>query len=892
MGPAASGGGTGTAGGETFSLYPFTNGKTLVAWGDDSTAHGSALLEENYVELPPLLTVPATAMGNALMLLVGRVEWNPLFATLPPLTPAQLTTLSHLTTRHADILAAAAPHASAPGVVIETPKHFFRLRRMEADGDHDDLDWFTETLLGTDPNNPDSDLDGIPDGREVAAGTDPNRGDTDGDQVEDGVDAYPNDPNRSKDLDVLHYAAIAASEGITNEVLGVALGGGAKIGFWWSASPTEFGAAVWENGTVAPAKNVRYKIQYEKRDPETHSLLETWNLSAAGVSSDGWLAGTATRSYPAGVMKAAFLYRPDGPRNATGDIEPALSQKAVDTVCLGITPGGVIWGRRQNIVDGSMDTDGGYTYWNYRLTYPVTFIGADLFPGSPPVTLDESTAGHPFAVVQWGERGDFAPMVLGFGGQVGAGDYSAPDPLQKTRTPLPPTPDSADPPIVLPVPGFKPATMSFWRGDTDFVTVFPPDADTVSVVATVSDTPEGVGTSSRLTPAANATAGATHLFAGPAGPPDIYTKIAPVVVKQIRTQAALAESPDGKVLLGVDSLEGPGSGQWVARKLLLVAGAEPCPVELAGPPASSRLQLNAAKYLGRLNGGKAEILLPVEVRAFQDEDGPHGSPPMYAPPRPDDGQPFGDLFSLWPSEKATFRIGDPIATMLAGNQLPAGTVKWTGDDIAEQVNVGEIEVQYWTPGLKQINLQIGTSIFHLYVNVPDTKNLDFIQPSLSNPDPPANQAVKDAIGRFDYDKILWSGLQMRTRVEQRYGQTGATGGTRQDAIRHSSWNAFAAEQVGKAKTILLTTANEFHGQYFGAAFASNCTMDLHNNDVGATAGNAYFGTTPLKFPEEIIDEMEAKFDAGELWAWTPPNANVNTHWHILKKSNRSRIFPQ
>jgi len=67
-------------------------------------------------------------------------------------------------------------------------------------------------------------------------------------------------------------------------------------------------------------------------------------------------------------------------------------------------------------------------------------------------------------------------------------------------------------------------------------------------------------------------------------------------------------------------------------------------------------------------------------------------------------------------------------------------------------------------------------------------------------------------------------------------------------------------------------------------------MDLHNNDTGATAGNAYFGTTPLKFPEELIDEMEAKFNRGELWAWTPPDANVKQHWHILKKSNRTKIF--
>lgn len=284
------------------------------------------------------------------------------------------------------------------------------------------------------------------------------------------------------------------------------------------------------------------------------------------------------------------------------------------------------------------------------------------------------------------------------------------------------------------------------------------------------------------------------------------------------------------------------------------------------------------------NGSYTVGLLPVEVRAFQDEDGPYGSAPMYAPPRPDDGQPFGDLFSLWPAEQATFGIAEPIAGMLTRHELPAGTVKWSGDGLAEKTDVTIFDVQWWTPGLKHVNLQIGASIYHLYVNVPDTGSLDLTQ----NWD--ADKPLRDLVGRLAYIKIGASGKQMQNRVAIRYGQDGATGGTRQDAIRHSSWNAFAAEQVGKAKTLIVTTANEFHGQYFTAAFASNTTMDLHNNDVGATAGDAYFNTAPLKFPEELINEMEAKFDKGDLWAWTPPNANVNTHWHILKNSDRTKIF--
>jgi hypothetical protein len=86
------------------------------------------------------------------------------------------------------------------------------------DPDHDGLSNAQEALLGTDPNNADTNGDGIPDGAEVALGldpknmdmdgdgvpnaveraqgTDPFKADTDGDGVPDGVDCFPLDPTR------------------------------------------------------------------------------------------------------------------------------------------------------------------------------------------------------------------------------------------------------------------------------------------------------------------------------------------------------------------------------------------------------------------------------------------------------------------------------------------------------------------------------------------------------------------------------------------------------------------------------------------------------------------------------------------------------------------------
>ena len=49
--------------------------------------------------------------------------------------------------------------------------------------------------LGTDPQDADSDDDGINDGDEVALCTDPNNADTDGDDVSDGAEVTGSDPN-------------------------------------------------------------------------------------------------------------------------------------------------------------------------------------------------------------------------------------------------------------------------------------------------------------------------------------------------------------------------------------------------------------------------------------------------------------------------------------------------------------------------------------------------------------------------------------------------------------------------------------------------------------------------------------------------------------------------
>ena len=73
VGSAPGGSGGTTAGSDTFDLYPFSNGKTLITWTDSTETRYRAIVAQDYLSLPPLLLVPGTETSVRLFLLVGHV---------------------------------------------------------------------------------------------------------------------------------------------------------------------------------------------------------------------------------------------------------------------------------------------------------------------------------------------------------------------------------------------------------------------------------------------------------------------------------------------------------------------------------------------------------------------------------------------------------------------------------------------------------------------------------------------------------------------------------------------------------------------------------------------------------------------------------------------------
>ncbi len=282
---------------------------------------------------------------------------------------------------------------------------------------------------------------------------------------------------------------------------------------------------------------------------------------------------------------------------------------------------------------------------------------------------------------------------------------------------------------------------------------------------------------------------------------------------------------------------------------------------------------------GNIWGSAYANLLPVEIRVRQNNVlGPHGSQPAYFPAKPDDGNVAGELFALWPNEEAFVSLGGVLGDLVDAGGLPENFVQWSGPGLPNKNNEREFRVGWADSGLKVVTLMIGGCEFKIRLNVPDTATMKL-----------NSDELKALVGGAWITAGIY-GVLTRNKVAAKYGADGAHGGTKQDAIRHSTWNAVTAQLIGREITLIITTANEHTGRFDQNALASNCTMDLFNNDYGATVGGNLAATGSTIGADDWISVLETAFAAGELRAWTPPEKTVTTHDNILRKSDQTKIF--
>jgi len=280
-------------------------------------------------------------------------------------------------------------------------------------------------------------------------------------------------------------------------------------------------------------------------------------------------------------------------------------------------------------------------------------------------------------------------------------------------------------------------------------------------------------------------------------------------------------------------------------------------------------------------------ILPIEVRIRQDQGytGPHGSKSLYQEPRPENGLIKGEVFALWDNEdpsganeEAYVTIGGDLGSFIDDEALPANSVKWEAPAHTDVFDEREFRVDWGSTGQKEVKLKLFDKTILVHITVPDVGSIGINNPLLL-----ADLAAQELL------LIRDKGIEVRDAVDAKYGTTGGTGGARQDAIRHSTWNAVIGNLLGLQKALLASTANEYTGKVDAAAISSNAVMDLNNNYEGALRGHLQFGQTLTT--QQLMDQMEALYDAGNaLIKWIPDTNTVNDHHGMLRWSTGEKLF--
>jgi hypothetical protein len=270
------------------------------------------------------------------------------------------------------------------------------------------------------------------------------------------------------------------------------------------------------------------------------------------------------------------------------------------------------------------------------------------------------------------------------------------------------------------------------------------------------------------------------------------------------------------------------------------------------------------------------FLLPVEVKAHQDKDGPQGSAPKY-----DDSPSTGsatNLFSVWPNEEIILKVKMPPPFDQQAN-LPANLIQWDvpGHTLAD--NTLEAPMQWplnffnGAANTKEITITIGGVDFKVHVKVQGVGIL--------------TEAEGAALVPHAAPIMLAHSFEAKNYTNTTYPL-----GPKRDAMRHAYWCSLSVSTfpVTAGDVPFISTGHEYDNRYSDKQQAFNSTMDLKNNAVGISVNRQVDGLPDKAAIKQVLEQL---YTAGEMYIWEIPpgaaSASQGDSEGILIKSDGTRV---
>lgn len=744
------------------------------------------------------------------------------------------------------------------------------------DSDNDGMNNLDEFNAGTNASNSDSDGDGTSDGEEngPAGGTRDTDGDgvpdardtdSDGDATGDAEDLYPRDNRRSFNPPVVQFAKLDMARVIAPEAplpYLEAIDDDNQMSVTWSTSTHQF-VKTWQNGQVKNAGS--FKIKGVGSLPPTNpgdppSSLDV-SLLSNHCSPAGMVVGFKGYETEPGYFASESLFTWAPGQSVSYDVTGLGWLNYAEA--RGITDTGVFWGDEmpaQGATEEIWEGD-----WNVNgVNYPTTRSHVDE---------NGTVTGITYI------RVPFDPMFGGGNIVMGKG-----------------WPTAAE----IPDHGSALQSWMVWYNgglqrlfSTQANSAV--DQNSISAVHDVNGAPWILGRSYTLFSGNFLKIGATiHRF------DDL---IEPAYRKQVRVELSFAPSSypywgssthinsKGDILSGGWILQDDDSWKYYQAIIYknMTPGATPTyrPFLVESPFDGFRYNVvqSGRGFNDDWNIISAEypiypyrrencLFVPLEVQAYEYQLDSETQPTDELLPKQGS---IDSLAGIWDDRSITIKVILPEGFK---DNPPPNFVTWQVEDQSGTIPVNSLEHTFtWpTSGIKKVTINFPMAKLKKYVHVD--------VPNVGTTSELEAKAYFLATGRWfagaeflSYSEMArnWAASQTHLREAQ------------QNALKHAYWMGLCASSIGigPADAIYYGRAHEHTNRTSGYP-AYDSTMDLHNNEVGATV----IYTEPyLGFPIEnaVKQDVLNKLTNGELWVWDGPRKSKEGNRLILK-SNYKKIY--